>query len=61
MIRLTPVHIDQRATDAVVAVLQSGQIAQGQEVDAFEREFAAPAPRRIAGVRRAVQGYPPKT
>jgi dTDP-4-amino-4,6-dideoxygalactose transaminase len=35
------VHIDQSATDAVVAVLQSGQVAQGDEVAAFEREFAA--------------------
>ena len=34
-------HVDQQAAEAVVSVLRSGQTAQGQEVAAFEREFAA--------------------
>jgi len=49
MIRVSPVHVDERATEAVAAVLRSGQLAQGQEVAAFEREFAA-----FCGTRHAV-------
>ncbi len=34
-------HIGEAETAAVVAVLRSGQLAQGPQVAAFEREFAA--------------------
>lgn len=39
-IRLTEVHLDAGAEDAVLDVLRSGQLAQGPKVEAFERAFA---------------------
>ena len=49
MIRISPVHVDERAVEAVVSVLRSGQLAQGDEIASFEREFAT-----LCGTRHAI-------
>jgi perosamine synthetase len=49
LIRISPVHVDEQAVAAVVSVLRSGQLAQGDEVVSFEREFAT-----LCGTRHAL-------
>ena len=49
MIPIARPHIDDDERAAVLAVLESGQLAQGAQVRAFEEEFAA-----MCGVREAV-------